>query len=183
MGSKGTGHIRHAVVLGLSHATSNASLRDRLMFTESNIPESLQRMCALPEISEALILSTCNRTELYAATFDLATAASALADFLAGHSGVPRGELEPYLYFYQCEQAARHIFRVASSLESLMVEEAQILSQVKSALSVAQECGASGVVLNRLFQFAVTAGKRVRSETKIGEGAVSISQAAVELSK
>jgi glutamyl-tRNA reductase len=174
---------RHVVVFGLSHTTSTTAIRDRLLFPESALPAALAQLCSISGVSEALILSTCNRVEIYTVFAVPDDAPSAIAGFLSAYHSVPSGEFAPYSYFHHCEQAAEHLFRVVSSIDSLMVGESQILSQVKNAYRIARESGATGIVLNKLFQFAITAGKRVRAETKIGEGAVSISQAGVELAK
>ena len=183
MDSKGCSIDRHVVVYGLSHATSTAALRDRLLFSDATVPVALTNIRDATGFPEALILSTCNRMEIYAVCEAPENAPAALTAFLASWHGVPAEEFAPHVYFHRCRKAAEHLFRVAGSIDSLMVGESQVLSQVKNAYRLARESGATGTVLNKLFQFAITAGKRVRTETKIGEGAVSISQAGVELAR
>jgi glutamyl-tRNA reductase len=182
MDSNGSLH-KHVVVYGLNHATSTTCVRDKLLFAEPDIPEALRDVRKLPGISEAIIVSTCNRVEIYAVSTGPDEAAHVLAGFLSNRYNVDRSEIDPHTYFYRCEQAIEHLFKVIASLDSLIVGEGQILSQMKQAFKIAQEAHATGTVFNKLFQFAITAGKRVRAETKIGEGAVSISQAGVELAK
>jgi len=169
MGSSGTSQARHVVVLGVSHTTSSVSLRDRCCFAEADIPAALATIRSIEGISEALILSTCNRVEIYAVTSQVEGAESSLSAFLSASRGLADGELTGHTFFRRCEEAIDHLFRVATSLESLMVGEAQIIAQVKNALSLARESGGASTVLNKLFQFAVTAGKRGRAETRIGE--------------
>ena len=182
MGSNGPLH-KHVVVFGLNHASSLTCIRDKLLFAEHEIPDALREVRELPEISEAVIVSTCNRVEIYAVSSFPDQSARDLADFLAKRRNVDHGEFGPHTYFHRCEQAIEHLFKVVASLDSLIVGEGQILSQIKNAFKIAQEAHATGTVFNKLFQFALTAGKRVRAETKIGEGAVSVSQAGVELAK
>jgi glutamyl-tRNA reductase len=182
MGSNGSLH-KHVAVFGLNHASSTICVRDKLLFAESDIPEALREVRDLPGISEAVIVSTCNRVEIYTVTTGPDEAAHQLAEFLSARHKVNKSEFGPLTYFYRCEQAIEHLFKVIASLDSLIVGEGQILSQMKLAFKIAQESHATGTVFNKLFQFAITAGKRVRAETKIGEGAVSISQAGVELAK
>src|SRR5665647_2198417 len=130
---------------------------------------------------EALALSTCNRTELYLYGRDSLAVRQAAVERLAQHAGVPVGELEPSLYSYSGDAAISHLFRVTSSLDSMVVGEAQIVAQMKAAYQQACEGGCTSVVFNRLFRHALEVGKRVRTETAIGERPVSVSSAAVEL--
>jgi glutamyl-tRNA reductase len=174
---------RHVVLTGVNHSCSSVELRDKLLFTPQQIQRGLEELKKISLLSETVILSTCNRVEIYAVVSDDIAAREALLGFLARFHGLGRAEFEPHLYFYGGEEAVRHLFDVAASLDSLVVGEYQVLGQVKEAHRVAREAGNTGAVLNQLFQTAVTAGKRARAETKIGEGAVSVSSAAVKLAR
>lgn len=174
---------RHVVLLGVNYASCKADVRDRLLFADSVLPDALNLLLQQPGILEGLILSTCNRVEIYAAVSDPAQARATLLNFLAQYHHCERDAFESLTYFYNCQEAISHLFLVAAAINSIVLGEGQILGQVKYSIQTAQELLATGPILNKLFQFAVTAGKRARSETKIGEGAVSVSLAAVELAK
>ncbi len=174
---------KHVVVFGISHNTGSLGVREKILFAEQDIPEALSELCKLDGVLEAVILSTCNRVEIYAVIDKPDKAQALLSSFISAKKNIPLEDFEKHIYFHRCNQAVEHLFHVTGSLDSLVVGEAQILSQVKNAFSVARENGSTGIVLNKLFLFAITSGKRVRSETKIGKGAVSISQAGVELAK
>src|SRR5437867_1067424 len=128
-----------------------------------------------------MVLSTCNRVEIYGRADE--SVVPALVSFLADHHHRPAGELEPFLYRLEGEQAVRHAFRVAASLDSMVLGEPQILGQVKEAYQVAEKAGALGSVLNALRNRSIAAAKRARTETGIGENAVSVSYVAVELAR
>jgi glutamyl-tRNA reductase len=130
-----------------------------------------------------VILSTCNRVEVYAVTRDLARSREGLLGFLSHFHGVPVAAFESHIYFHHGESAVRHLFGVVASLESIIIGEYQILGQVKDAYSRARVAGNTGTVLNKLLHFAIETGKRARSETRIGDGVLSISSAAVDLAK
>lgn len=149
----------------------------------SGLPGYLARLLNEPQVHEAVILSTCNRTEIYAVVETLPVGRQSLAGFLHGETGLAMATLEEHCEFLADNEAIAHLFRVAAGLESLVLGEGQILSQVKDAYHKALETGAAGVILDRLFRSAVTAGKRVRTETDIARGAVSVSSAAVELAR
>ena len=172
----------HLTLVGLSHKTAPIEIREKLTFPAHRQADALSSLIATPEVAEAVILSTCNRTEIYALT---ATDASgdAVVDFLADYHGLDRHELARYLYHAQGEAAVRHLFRVVASLDSMVLGEAQILHQVKESYQASFDNGACGRVFNKLFRQSFEVGKRVRTETEIGENAVSISYAAVELAK
>jgi glutamyl-tRNA reductase len=174
---------KHTTVLGINHTTSRTELRDKLLFTGPLLRSALDQLAHMDSLSEAVILSTCNRVELYVVTSRAEKAREVLIDFLAEFHKIKKEEFEPHAYFFRCNEAVEHLFAVASSLDSMVIGEDQILGQVKEAFRLAQEGGCTGPVLNKLFLFAITAGKRARAETKIGEGAVSISLAAVELAR
>jgi glutamyl-tRNA reductase len=169
------------VLVGLNHRTARVDLRQLAAFDSKQISEGLKRLSALPEILESMIISTCNRVEVLSNVVQHPHAIETIESFLSEHSRVPLAELRPALYRYQDEQAIRHIFRVASSLDSMILGEPQILGQIKSCYSTAFEANSLGTYLNSLLQAAFRTAKRVRSETSIGEYPVSVSSAAVEL--
>ncbi|RJQ31473.1 MAG: glutamyl-tRNA reductase [Actinobacteria bacterium] len=170
-------------VVGLSHKTAPIEVREKLSFSEHTIQDVLSELASLKEILEAVIVSTCNRTEIYALTSELEKGQKAITNFLASKCDLSSDKLCKYLYFHQGPHAVHHLFRVASSLDSMVVGEAQILGQIKAAYIFAENAETTDIIFHRLFRQAFTVGKRVRSETAIGESAVSISYAAVELAK
>ena len=173
----------HIVVVGLSHHTAPVEIRERLAFAPTAMEKPLREMLELPAIAEALIVSTCNRVELYAATKDPDTATATLRRFLADYHAVPLEEIEQHLYDHQGEAVIRHLFRVASSLDSMIIGEPQILGQIKTAYGYAMEYKTAGLILNRFLHKAFSVAKRVRTETGIASSAVSVSFAAVELAR
>ncbi len=170
-------------VIGLNHKTASIEIRERLAFQESQIAEALCQARSLPSMKEGLILSTCNRVEIYGAARETEKAIIDLKNFLSQFHGLSLNEFEKNLYLLIGEEAVKHIFRVASSLDSMVVGEPQILGQIKSAYNVAAESNASGLILHRLMHRAFHVAKRVRTETKIGNSGVSVSFVAVELAK
>jgi glutamyl-tRNA reductase len=168
--------------IGLSHRTAPIDLREKVDFAREGVGQALSELASRQFAREAVVLSTCNRAEVYVAA-ESDDALPPLARFFAEYHGVDPAEVQPHLYVHQGVEAARHLFRVAAGLDSLVVGEPQILGQVKSAYTKASEEHYTGTVLNRLFHVAFTAGKRVRSETGLGEGAVSVSYAAIALAK
>ena len=171
------------VLIGLNHRTAGVERRERAALPSAEVPAALADLTARPGIQEALILSTCNRVEIVSRVDGADPAFEVLESFLAEVSGVPREELSESLYRYAGSHAVRHVFRVASSLDSMILGEPQILGQVKTAYSLAVEAGSSGTILNNLLQTAFRVAKRVRTETSIGEYSVSVSSAAVELAR
>lgn len=170
----------HILTLGINHRTAPVEIRERLAFPESDQPSALARLVGDYGLHEAAILSTCNRSELYLA----AHGDSGLAQvrrFLAECRGVDVEALEAHFYQLNDSDAAIHLFRVASGIDSLVVGESQILGQVRRALETAQQNGSARLLLNELFQRSLRVGKRARAETEIGRGRLSISTAAVEL--
>jgi len=154
-----------------------------LAFPSDTIEESLRKVTDLPQVTEGFILSTCNRVEVLAVTKDAGEGVEEIRGFLASHHGLSISELDSYLYSYTAGDAVRHIFHVASSLDSMVVGEPQILGQIKEAYSLAGKYRASGVILHKLFHKAFSVAKKIRTETRIATSAVSISYAAVELAK
>jgi len=171
------------IVVGLSHHTASIETREKLAFDPNRIEKPLRGLVALPDIREGILLSTCNRVEVYAVTRDIAGGIARIKRFLAEWHELPYEEVAQHLYGYHGENAIRHVFRVAASLDSLVVGESQILGQVKAAYGYAAEYGTSGLVLNRFLHKAFFVAKRVRTETRIAASAVSIAFAAVELAK
>lgn len=173
----------HLVLVGLSHKTAPVEVREKLAFPEDKIDEALIDLMCRPSIEEAVILSTCNRTEIYTLSNDPEKAPDDIIEFFADFHNMNVGDLNGYLYKKMKLEVAEHAFLVSSSLDSMIIGEAQILGQVKQAYGRSLECRTAGRVLNRLFKEALTLGKKVRTDTDIGESAVSISYAAVELAK
>ena len=169
------------VVVGLSHKTAPLEVREALAFAKEGLVEALGRLRAEAGLAEAMVLSTCNRVEIYGRANE--SVVPALVSFLADFHRRPAGELEPFLYRLEGEPAVRHAFRVAASLDSMVLGEPQILGQVKEAYRVAEKAGALGSVLNALRNRSIAAAKRARTETGIGENAVSVSYVAVELAR
>ncbi len=170
------------VLVGLSHKTAPVQLRERLSLYGKSYVEALHGMRDATRAAECAILSTCNRTEFYAYSEETDCQEQTL-ELMARQAGVTPGHLQDHLYSFEGTPAYRHLYRVAAGLDSMVVGEGQILAQVKDALQQAQEAGTSGTVIHNLFQTAISAGKRARTETEIGRGAVSISLAAVQLAK
>ncbi len=171
--------------LGINHQTAPVALREQVAFGESAVPAALAELRSLPGVREVALLSTCNRTELYASADDDAV----LADWLATRprggepAAVPGQSLHAYLYRRSGDEAARQLFRVACGLDSMVLGEPQILGQVKQAWSMAREARALGGELDRLFQHAFVTAKRARTETRIGSSPVSVASLAVRLAQ
>ena len=171
------------LVIGLNHKTAPIEIRECLAFPEDKMEEALSKVHALSSLRENMILSTCNRVEVYAATRETERAIHDLKEFLSQYHGISIKEFEKSLYSHVGEEAVTHIFRVASSLDSMVVGEPQILGQIKDAYDISQQVKTSGLILHRLLHRAFHVAKRVRTETKIGNSAVSVSFVAVELAK
>jgi glutamyl-tRNA reductase len=166
-------------VLGINHKTAPVALREKVAFSEERLLAALRALRQELGVAEVVILSTCNRTEVYWAG---SASGEELSRWLERHHG-DNLDLAPSLYIHQEQRAVEHAFSVASGLDSMVLGEAQILGQLKEAYRVAQEVGSTGPALNKLFQAAFSAAKRVRSETRIGENAVSIASAIVSLAR
>lgn len=173
----------HIVVVGLNYRTAPVEVRERFSFAEKDMPQALQELLRTKSVLEGVIIATCNRTEIYVVVDRLHMCGYFIRSFMERWFGVPREEFTRHLYMYEEEQAVRHLFRVACGLDSMVLGETQILGQVKSAFLLSQREKGTGTWFNMLFKQAVTLGKRAHSETAIGESAVSISYAAVELGK
>ncbi len=174
----------HIIVVGLSHKTAPVEIREKLAIPESRMGEALARLCSYQGVREGVLLSTCNRVEVYAVVDEIESGYGRIQDFLAdAHLSLSSEQLTPHLYWHEGDRAISHLFRVASSLDSMIVGESQILGQIKDAFEVALTHKATGIILNKVVKKAISVAKRVRTETKISEMAVSVSYAAVELAK
>ncbi|SDH35054.1 glutamyl-tRNA reductase [Desulfosporosinus hippei] len=171
------------VAIGLNHRTAPVEIRERMSFHPSQMLKALKELKECPGIQGAVILSTCNRTEVYAATMDVETGIRSIKDFFSNHHGIEEKILEQYLYSHTLYDAVRHLFRVVSGLDSLVRGETQILGQVSNAYQQASDAGVTNKVINVFFQTALAVGKRVRTDTMIDQHPVSISYTAVELAK
>lgn len=167
------------VVIGASHKTMPVRLRERLAIPKTKLIAALKAL----EIKERVILSTCNRVEVYAVTPDVKEAIAKIKNFLYQYYQLDEAEFESYLYIHQDEKAVQHLFNVVASLDSMVVGEPQILGQVKEAYEQAVNVHVTGHYLDNLFQKAILVGKRVRNQTEIGKGAVSVSFAVINLAK
>ena len=172
------------IIVGLNHDTAPVEVRERVIFSGSVLEESLKRLHSLPSIKEGVILSTCNRVEVVATALNEQKGLEEIERFLVeGQSAKDPTVLDDHLYRYSGNTAVRHLFRVASSLDSMVVGEPQILGQLKDYYDVAHKAGTVGTMLHRLFHHSFSVAKRVRTETGIASRAVSISSVAVDLAK
>lgn len=171
------------VLVGVNHKSAPIDVRERLAFTEEACAAGLRSLVDGQIVREGLIVSTCNRVEVLTETAQLSDSTERVIQFLTRSDYLPRSFYETHLYTHTDDQAVRHLFRVTSSLDSMVVGEPQVLGQVRRAYSIALEAGTTGRVLNRLVHHAFRVAKRVRTETGIGANAVSISYMAVELGK
>ena len=167
------------VVVGINHRTAPVEVRERVVFEPARVPEALRELATLPAVQESLIVSTCNRTEIYCAT---ETGDAGVGDWLQRYHQLG-ASIHHCLYRHEDMRAVAHVFAVASGLDSLVLGEPQILGQLKDAYRAAQEAGTTGPLLNRLFQAAFSVAKRVRTETEIGANAVSVAYAAVRMAR
>ena len=165
-------------LIGLNHKTAPVEVREQLAVPDRKLPEALQSLLQVPGVGEGLILSTCNRVEIIASTLNGSTD---LRKFISGYFKADQSSYEPHLYEYRQNDAVRHVFRVASSLDSMVVGEPQILGQVKEAYATARAAGAVQSYLDLLLTRAFAVAKRVRTETGVGSSSVSVASAAVEL--
>ncbi|MBN3939783.1 MAG: glutamyl-tRNA reductase [Nostoc sp.] len=170
-------------VVGLSHKTAPVEVREKLSIPEPQIESAIAQLASYPHIDEVAILSTCNRLEIYIVTSEADQGIREVTQFLAEYSKLPVLSLRQHLFMLLHDDAVMHVMRVAGGLDSLVLGEGQILAQVKTTHKLGQQYSGIKTILNRLFKQALTAGKRVRTETSIGTGAVSISSAAVELAQ
>jgi glutamyl-tRNA reductase len=170
------------IAVGISHRTAPVELREVVDFARQGVDTALAALAGRKVAQEAVVLSTCNRAEIYAGA-ESDTAAEACARFISEYHGLAWEQIAPHVVVYRGQEAADHLFRVAAGLDSLVVGEPQILGQVKEAFATASGVKTTGALTNRLFTTAFSVGKRVRTETGLGEGAVSVSYAAIALAK
>lgn len=165
------------ILLGLNHKTAPLEIRERFAYGEDQVPDLLKRICEPPGIDELAMLSTCNRTEIYAVTQEPSLCRSRLLELFQGQ-GHP-----DFLYLQKDDEAIKHLFQVSSGLDSLVLGENQILAQVRQAFTAAQRARTTGPLLDKLFPWALKVGKLARSQTRICQGAASVAAAAVELAQ
>ena len=170
-------------VVGLSHKTAPIEVREKLSIPEAQIEGAIAHLLSYAHVDEVTILSTCNRLEIYIVSSETTQGINEVTQFLSEHSKLPIISLRHHLFMLLHADAVTHVLRVAAGLDSLVLGEGQILAQVKHTHKLGQQFNGIKTILNRLFKQALTAGKRVRTETSIGTGAVSISSAAVELAQ
>lgn len=170
------------LMLGLNHKTAPVAVRERFSIPKQAVRNGLANLSEYEGLNEAVVLSTCNRSEMYAVVDDVREGLATLKQFLFDLTGNEE-PIDEYLYHYDKEECIRHLFYVAASLDSLVLGEGQILSQVKEAYALGLEAGTTSTILNTLFHRAIAAGKRVRTETRIQFNSVSVSYAAVELAR
>jgi glutamyl-tRNA reductase len=169
------------LVIGVNHRSGPLSLLERVTLAPEVVPKAVAGLAARDNVREVAVLSTCNRTEVYAVTEKFHGAYADIRDFLCDLGGLPPDELHPYLFTQHDEAAVAHLFEVAAGLDSAVVGESEILGQVRQAWEIAQGEGAARTTLNLLFRHALNVGKRARTETGIGRGTASVSHAAVEM--
>jgi glutamyl-tRNA reductase len=173
----------HTIVVGVNFRTAPVEIRERLSFVESDLPQAMRALQEQKSILENVIVSTCNRTEIYAIVDQLHTGRYYIKQFLANWFNISMESFSSYLFIYENDGAREHLFRVTAGIDSMVLGETQILGQVRKSFLEGQERGTTGTVFNQLFKQSITLAKRAHSETAIGENAVSVSYAAVELAK
>jgi len=171
------------VLVGINHNSAPVELRECIAFSKEESVAAVQTLLRQPDLNEVMLFSTCNRVEVLFVTDQTSQAISTTKKFIADFNEIPLNRFENALYVHESDEAVRHVFRVASSLDSMMVGEPQILGQIKDAYRTATAINTSGVILNRLLHKTFFVAKRIRTETGIGDRAVSISFAAVELGR
>ncbi len=171
------------VTVGLNHRTAPVEIREQFAFTEEELPHALRRLVNHYNINETVIISTCNRVEVIGVVHDMEKGVWEIKKFLSEYHNIPYEDIKDHLYVHAGEDCARHLFRVACGLDSMVMGEPQILGQVKDAYGMAVQSNTAGTVINKLFHKAFSVAKRVRTETRIGASSVSVSSVAVELAK
>ncbi|MFT5110862.1 MAG: glutamyl-tRNA reductase [Parasphingorhabdus sp.] len=171
----------HLLAFGLNHNTASVGVRERAAFVSDDLDKAVRSLSESDGVSEATILSTCNRTEIYCRQKDADS--GLISRWMSRYSDLDENELKSATYGYPDQDAVKHAFRVASGLDSMVLGEPQILGQMKDAFAVAHRAGATGKILNRLFQHTFSVAKQVRTDTAVGASAVSVAYAAVDLAK
>ncbi|MDN7240329.1 glutamyl-tRNA reductase [Planococcus sp. N028] len=173
----------HTLVVGVNYRSAPVEIREKLSFIETELPNAMQALKEEKSILENVIVSTCNRTEIYAVVDQLHTGRYYVKHFLAEYFDIPQEAFSQYLFVHEKDEAVEHLFRVTAGIDSMVLGETQILGQVRNSFLAGQQNGTTGTVFNQLFKQAITLAKKAHSETAIGENAVSVSYAAVELGK
>lgn len=173
----------HLLVIGINFKTADIDIREKLHFSNEVNSNALSLLNEYKTIKGSVILSTCNRVEIYASVNDVEKGSDEIVDFISSFHNIPVASLLPIIYKRNCQDAVVHLFKVASSLDSMVLGEYQIQGQVRDAYSNAHEHHSTNGLLNKVFQTAIQIGKKVRSETKIGDGSVSVATLAVDMVK
>jgi len=173
----------HLLVIGINFKTADVEIREKIHFSEKELSDAHQRLTTYTSIKGSVILSTCNRVEIYSSVTDVDEGSEDIIEFISTFHKVPVASLLPFIYKKNCQEAVVHLFKVSSSLDSMVVGEYQIQGQVRDAYLKAKEGQWTNSLLNKVFQTAIQIGKKVRSETKIGDGSVSVATLAVEMVK
>ncbi|EPY08737.1 glutamyl-tRNA reductase, partial [Paenibacillus alvei TS-15] len=173
----------HIIVVGMNYRTAPVEIREKFAVPESDWQEALRQLRQTKSVLECVMVSTCNRTELYVVVDRLHMCGHFIRSFMETWFGISRQQFTPYLYIYEDDQAVEHLFRVSCGLDSMVIGETQILGQIRNSFLFAQNEGVTGTWLNTVFKQAITLAKRAHAETSINENAVSVSYAAVELGK
>lgn len=173
----------HTVLVGINYKTTHVDSREKMYFSSAKLEIALPLIVTYPAINECVILSTCNRIEIYAVTENVELAYKSIISFLSEFHKQPKSTFVPHLYYKRCGAAVNHLFNVISSLDSMIVGEYEILGQVKSAYEIAQCANVTKEFSNKLFQMATVVGKKVRTDTAIGKGSISVGSVAVNLVK
>lgn len=173
----------HFVIVGINFKTADAIIREKFHFSNDQLSRALSMLCQYESVKGSVILSTCNRVEIYVSANNVKKGFEDIIDFMSKFHNIPAESFLPFLYKKNCQEAVMHLFKVSSSLDSMVLGEYQIQGQVRDAYFTAKENNSTNNMLNKLFQLAIQIGKKVRSETKIGEGSVSVATLAVEMVK
>lgn len=173
----------HLLVIGINFKTADVEIREKIHFSENVLSDAHQQLTTYKSVKGSVILSTCNRVEIYSSVTDVEAGSEDVINFISTFHNVPVADLEPFIYKKNCQDAVVHLFKVSSSLDSMVVGEYQIQGQVRDAYIKAKEGQWTNSLLNKVFQTAIQIGKKVRSETKIGDGSVSVATLAVDMVK
>ncbi|MBM2814603.1 MAG: glutamyl-tRNA reductase [Ignavibacteria bacterium] len=173
----------HFIVVGTNFKTADVVNREKFHFSKESLPEALANLNKRKSIQGSVILSTCNRVEIYASVDNVDNGFNDIINFMSSYHNIPPDDINPLVYKKNCHEAVFHLLKVASSLDSMVIGEYEIQGQVRDSYNYAQENNATNGLLNKLFQAAIQTGKKVRSETKIGEGTVSVANMALDITK
>jgi len=171
----------HLILVGVNHKTASVNIRERLFFAEAQLPQAYAQLSSSANVKACVIVSTCNRTEIYIASPNIEEGYADIEQFIESFHSIERETYFPYAYRKHCEDAVSHLFKVAASLDSMVVGEYQIQGQIRDAYTFAAENGYANGLIHKIFQSAIQVGKVIRSETEISKGSVSIASVAVDL--